>query len=108
MDISHSGSSTAGGSASLMCSATAVTIIPNNPLPLDVSSLTLEWLFGPNSNSLPSGVTATPTIMGNDNSYTSTLQLSPLNQSYAGNYTCRFGGTPRLSASVTVVINGIW
>ena len=84
-----------------------VTITPNNLLPNNIPSI--EWLFGPNNDSLPLGViaTVTPTNLGDDSTYTSTLQFSPLNQSYAGNYTCRLGGNPRLAARVKLIVNGI-
>ena len=97
--ISSSGSSTAGETYSLTCS---VTISPN-PLPANVPSPTFEWFFGPDTSSLPSGVTPpVTTITGNI--YTSTLQFSPLSQSHDGMYTCRLGGNPRLAATETVTV----
>ena len=62
------------------------------------------------STSLPSGVTAMPTVMSSMNesseTYTSTLQFSPLSQSYTGNYTCQLG-PGRLVNSAFVTVNGM-
>ena len=71
-----------------------------------------QWSFG-GSASLPSGVTAMPTVMSSSNStsetYTSTLQFSsPLSQSlHTGMYTCRLG-PGRLVNSVMVTVNGMY
>ena len=82
----------------------SVDITPN-PLPKDVPSPSFEWLFGPTNTSLPSGVTVSGVTNG-DKTYTSTLQFPPLRNSYAGMYTCRFGGNERLAASIEVAVNG--
>ena len=95
--ISSSGSSTAGETYSLTCSAT----ISTNPLPTNVPSPTFEWFFGQSNSSLPSGVTP-PVTTNSSNTYTSTLQFSPLSQSHGGMYTCKLSGNPRLAARVTV------
>ena len=63
---------------------------------------TFDWLYFRGTNENPSTLTSSMTRSGN--TYTSTLRFSPLNQSHAGNYTCRLGGNPRLAASY--VING--
>ena len=102
---SSTGSSTAGKIYSLMCSA---TLHPDSiPLPDNVPSPTFEWFFGPNGNaSLPSGVTPMATTFNNVDTYTSTLQFSPLSQStHAGMYTCRLG-VGRLQKSTMVTVNG--
>ena len=100
MTISPTGSTgTAGETYSLTCSAT----ITPNPLPSDVPSPNFEWFFGPTNSSLPSGVTLMAANSGN--TYTSTLQFSPLSQSHAGMYTCRLGGNQRLAASATITVN---
>ena len=97
MIITPSGSlSTAGGTGSLVCSA----MITTNPRPDNIPSPTVEWFFGPNNSSLPSGVITTPD--GN------TLQFSPLNQSHAGMYTCRLVGSARLVARTTLIVNGMF
>ena len=104
--ISPSGSTgTAGETYSLMCSA---TLHPNfTPFPSDVSSPILEWLFGPNNSSLPSGVTSPLGTTFNDvDTYTSILQFSPLSQSHAGMYTCRLG-SGRLASNAMVTVNGM-
>ena len=88
----------AGENLSLECS---VEIIPN-PLPQNVPSPTIEWFFGPNNGSLPPGVTPMATVMGSGNSYNSTLQFSPLQQSHAGMYTCRLGSNARLAVNATL------
>ena len=103
--IFPSGSSTAGETYSIMCSATLLTPVP---LPSSVPSPTFEWFFGPNGNaSLPSGATPTETVLVNGNTYTSTLQFSPLTQSHVGNYTCHIGAG-RLVKSATINVNGMY
>ena len=104
--ISPTGSTTAGETYSLTCLATLHS--KNPPLPdLDIPSPTFEWFFGPNGNvPLPSDLIPTPTVL-NSGTYTSTLQISPLNQSlHTGNYTCRLGAG-RLVNSAMVIVNGI-
>ena len=91
----------AGENLSLECS---VEITPN-PLPQNVPVPIIDWFFGPNNTSLPSGVTClTPlsTVMGSGNTYSSTLQFSPLQQSHAGMYTCRLGSNARLAVSAMI------
>ena len=100
MTIDPSGVSIAGGNASLVCSAN----ITPNPVQNNLPS---EWFFGTNNASLPSGLTPMATALGSGNTYTSTLTLSPLNQSYAGMYTCRIGGNAKLAAHITLIVNGI-
>ena len=105
--ISPSGSSTAGETYSLMCSATLFDPIP---LPSNVPSPTFQWFFGPNGNaSLPSDVTPMATVMSNtptSNTYTSTLQFSPLSQSHAEMYTCQIGAGI-LANNTMVTVNGL-
>ena len=78
-------------------------------LPYDVPSPNFQWFFN-GSTSLPSGVTAMPTVMSHSNStsetYTSILQFPPLSQCLIGNYTCRLG-PGRLINSAMVTVNGI-
>ena len=76
----------------------------------DVPPPNFQWSFD-GSTSLPSGVTAMPTVMSSINStsetYTSTLQFSsPLSQVYAGMYTCRLA-PGRLENSVMITVNGM-
>ena len=102
--ISPSGSSIAGGNSTLVCSAT----ITPDPLPDNIpssSSLMFEWFFGPNEGPLPSGVAAASTSLISRNIFRSTLHISPLSQSYAGNYTCRFWGIANLEACTTLTVN---
>ena len=106
--ISPSAGSTAAGVTYLLtCSAT----LHSNNLPSPESyitpSPTFEWFFGPNSNApLPSGLTTTATVL-NNGTYTSTLQFSQLNQSlHTGNYTCRLG-VGSLVNSAVVTVKGI-
>jgi hypothetical protein len=93
---------------SLNCSS---ILIDPTTLPDGVPTPNFQWSFG-GSSSLPSGVTAMPTIVSSSNSdsqtYTSTLQFnSPLSQSlHAGMYTCRLG-PGRLVNSVMVTVNGM-
>ena len=88
----------AGENLNLECS---VEITPN-PLPQYVHSPIIDWFFGPNNASLPSGVTLMATVMGSGNNYSSTLQFSPLQQSHAGIYTCRLGSNARLVVNATL------
>ena len=78
-----------------------------NHLPNNLPS---EWFFGPNGNaSLPSGLTPPTTALGSGNTFTSTLTLSPLNQSYAGMYSCRIGGYAGfMAARITLTVNGMY
>ena len=87
--LTPSGPGVVGNNFSLMCSARLISPIP---LPANIHSPTLEWFFGPHGNaSLPSGVTPMATVWMIGNTYTSTLQFSPLNLSHAGMYICRIG-----------------
>ena len=88
----------AGQNLNLECS---VEITPN-PLPQNVPSPTIEWFYDPNNASIPSGVTPMATVMGSGNTYSSTLQFSPLQQSHAGMYTCRLGSNARLAVNATL------
>ena len=102
--ISPSGSTgTAGETYSLTCSTTLSS--DSTPFPSDVPPPTFEWYFGPDNSSLPSGVTSPETTFDNVDTYTSTLQFSPLSQSHAGMYTCRLG-PGRLANSAMVIVNG--
>ena len=88
-----SGSTTAGKTYSLTCSATLNPKYPPSPESYVIPPPTFEWFFGPNGNDpLPSGfnLTLMKTVLNND-TYTSTLQFPPLSQSHAGIYTCRLG-----------------
>ena len=88
----------AGTSFSLVCSATVQTQ-DDSPTP------NLDWFFGANNASLPSSVTPMATVMGSGNTYSSTLQFSPLQQSHAGMYTCRLGSNSRLAAITMIIVN---
>ena len=79
VSISASGTNTAGGTYSLMCSVTAT------------SQPTITWLddgveTAPDSSRT---VSATTSVGDSGYSWTSTLILNPLLASYAGTYTCR-------------------
>ena len=102
--ISPIGSTTAGETYSLTCSATLSSNNPPSPETYIMPPPTFEWFFGRNGNDpLPSGLTPTTTILGSDNIYRSTLQFSPLSQSHTGNYTCRLGAG-RLVNSNTITV----
>ena len=63
----------------------------------------------PNLQHLPTpmGLTwLTAGLLDSGDTYTSILQFFPLNQSYAGKYTCRLGGNPRLAANTVLMVNG--
>ena len=91
---------------SLTCSS---TLIDPSSLPSNIPSPNFQWSFN-GSASLPSGVTAMPTVMSSNSTgetYSSTLQFSPLSQSlHTGMYTCRLGAG-RLVNSAVVTVNGI-
>ena len=95
---------------SLTCSSTLFEldrIISRSNVP----SPNFQWSFD-GSTSLPSGVTAMPTVLSSSSStsetYSSTLQFSSrLSQSlHAGMYTCRLG-PGRLVKSIMVTVNGM-
>ena len=87
-----------GQNFALECSAD----ISPNPLPTNVPSPDVEWFYGPTNSSLPaSGVTVSD-VTKSGNTYTSTLQISPLLVSHAGMYTCRLGGNARLAANTLI------
>ena len=99
MTLSPSGSNATakeGGNFTLECSADVVTQ-QDSPPP------SFEWFFGTTNTSLPSGVTVSA-VTSSGNTYTSTLQFSPLLVSHAGLYTCRLGGNQKLSASTAVTV----
>ena len=102
------GSATTAGQRdySLICSA---TLFDPSRLPSGVPSPNFQWFLN-GCASLPSGVTAMPTVMSSSNStsetYTSTLQFSPLSRCHVGMYTCRLGPA-RLTNSVMVTVDGI-
>ena len=103
ISVPNSHYSLAGETYSLQCSATLLTPIP---LPSNVPSPNFEWYFGPNGNApLSSGVIAMATVLNSGNTYTSTLQFSPLSQSHSGNYTCRLGAAS-LANNVVVTVSG--
>ena len=101
MMISPSGCSITGEEFSLTCSASLVVGQQSSNIPLSP----IEWFFGPNNAPLPSGVTSVAT--SNGNTYTSTLQFSPLSRSHAGIYTCRLGAGRLLMNTTTINVNGI-
>ena len=106
MTSSLSGSSTAGETYSLTCSATLHFNNPPSPDSYVTPSPTFQWFFGPNGDApFPSGLTPGPTVLSSG-IYTSTLQFSPLSQSHTGNYTCRLGAGSLVNSAM-VTVNGI-
>ena len=101
-----SGSNTAGETYLLTCSA---TLFDPNTLPSGVPSPNFQWSFN-DSASLPSGLTPPATAVTSSNStsetYTSTLQFSPLSQFHSGMYTCRLGAASLVNSAM-VTVNGI-
>ena len=99
----------AGEYLNLSCS---VDIRDINSLP---QNMDFEWFYGLDNSSLPANVSVSNeslrviNIRNESNhtyiTYTSTLQLSPLNQSNAGAYTCRLRGNKTLAANATVFVN---
>ena len=90
---------------SLTCSS---TLFEPSRLPSGVPSPNFQWSFN-GSASLPSGVTAMPTVMSSSNdtseTYISILQFSPLSQCHMGKYTCRLGAASLVN-SFMVTVNG--
>ena len=106
VSISSAGSGIAGMNFSLTCSATLIDPIP---LPPNVPCPNFEWFYGPNGNaSLPSGVIPMAKFNSSDpHTFISTLQFIPvLNESHAGNYTCRLGAG-RLVNTMVVSVDGM-
>ena len=91
---------------SLTCS---VTLFEPASLPSDVPSPNFQWFLN-GCASLPSGVTAMPTVMSSSNftseTYTSILQFSPLSQCHVGMYACQLGPA-RLTNNVMITVDGI-
>lgn len=107
MTISLSGPGITGNPFSLTCSATLNRMEPLR-LPSDVPPPSFDWFYGPYGNAtLPSGVTPVETVLTENNrTYSSTLQFSPvLNESHAGNYTCRLGAASLINSAM-VTVNG--
>ena len=88
------GTVTAGRMFTLNCS---VGITPY-PLPENVTPPSFEWFNGQTNTLLLSGVTVSD-VTNSGNTYTSTLQFSPLQGSHAGMYTCQLGGNERLAVN---------
>ena len=89
---------------SLNCSS---TLFEPSRLPSELPSPNFQWSFN-GSASLPSGVTAMSTIVSSNSTsetYSSTLQFSPLSQSHKGMYTCRLGPA-RLVNNIMITVNG--
>ena len=103
------GSATAGQTDySLTCSSTLFE--PSRlSITSDVPSPNFQWSLNGGA-SLPSGVTAMPTVISSSNStsetYSSTLQFSSISQCHIGMYTCRLGAA-RLVNSAMVAVDGI-
>ena len=91
---------TVGTNFSLECSAIVETQ-SDSPIPI------FEWFYGTSNGSVPFGAVAMATVMGSVNTYISTLQFSPLQESHAGMYTCRLRGNARLANRVTVTGNNV-
>ena len=83
-----------GDDVALVCS---VDITPH-PLPKNTSIPELEWLFSQNFNrSLNS------TTINRTSNYSSILQLTSVNVSDGGMYTCRLRGNHRTAVSTTII-----
>ena len=90
-----------GESFNLQCSVDIT-----NPLPENVPTPSFEWFFGSNNASLPTRSDVTVSlVISSGNTYTSTLQFSPLQESHAGMYTCRLGGNARLASIAMITVN---
>ena len=109
--ISPSTGSTAttAGDTGYLLNCSTILFEPDR-LPSGVPLPNFQWSFTGHT-SLPSGVTAMPTVMSSSNStsetYTSILQFPPLSQCLIGNYMCRLG-PGRLMNSAMVTVNGTY
>lgn len=63
----------------------------------------IEWFSSPENGTIQT-ITQIETINNDTRSYTSTLQLSSVQESDAGIYTCRLEGNERISASIQISI----
>ena len=70
----------------------------------DSPSPTFEWFVVSTNATIPSSSDITQSATSS-NTYTSTLHFPQLEESHAGEYTCRLGGNERLEAVITVNIN---
>ena len=109
MQISSSGSKTAGETG---YSLTCTTLLVALPSDVHVPTPTFQWFFGQHCNdSLPSGLTrptTTSSMSSNPDgtTYTSTLQFPRLSQPlHTGMYTCRIGAG-KLANNTIVTVNG--
>lgn len=99
---SGSSSKTAGEiNFTLKCSAD-VTLLELEGVPLP----TFKWFFDSMNASLPCGVTVSQNVTNIGNNYTSTLQISFLQEHHSGLYTCRLGGNERLAANSNITVKG--
>ena len=69
-------------------------------------TLEFNWFFGPMNNSLPVGVTVSPTT-SNGSVYSSMLLFSPVYGFHEGTYTCQVGSKPSFAANtqLSVMVN---
>ena len=81
--IQTSGSSTAGGTYTLSCTATIAAGLPRNP------SVSLNW-FGPSGTAVTSGSGITLGTQATQGTTTTrTLTFNPVTVAHAGGYTCQ-------------------
>ena len=90
----HDATGYLGDTLILECSV-EIEIMLDSPQPV------FQWLFGSANSSLPSGVTVSG-VRNNGSAYISTLNISPLQESHSGMYTCQLSGNTRLAANTTV------
>ena len=92
MTVTASGSAMAGSSLTLTCTVTLPTGVSETP--------TVQW-EGP-------GLSATGSVGGSGNNYTSQQTLDPLTLSQTGDYTCiatyTVDGVPEGSDTVTITV----
>ena len=102
MTISPFGSSTTANEGEIFTLECSADIVSQSDSPPP----TFEWFSGPTNSSLLASGAIVSDVTNSGNTYTSTLQFSPLQVSHAGMYTCRLGGNERLAANTDIIVNG--
>ena len=90
----HDATGFLGDTLMLECSV-EIEIRSDSPQP------TFQWFFGSAHSSLPSGVTVS-SVRNNSSTYISTLNISSLQESHSGMYTCQLSDNTKLATNTFV------
>ena len=74
-------------------------------LPLGTLAPSLVWFFNSSNSSLSDGVVMSDTSRIDNNTYTSTLDFSPLREPHTGTYVCQVEGNTRQSTNTSIMIS---